>query len=238
MADAPLFYKSVTPLNRERHRDLRLKTPERPFGFAADTHMIPALIEEFGAAARHLPIVFLPGATQPTPIFLVGLRPGQNCFVAADGSWDGGYLPAFVRRYPFIFGEVEGGAPLICIDESSDRLSREVGQRLFADDGTDTPLLAERIKFTNDYFVAAKRTDVLALKLRDLELLRPISIETRHGGQDSAVLHGLFAVDEPKLAALPDDRFLELRREGLVGPLYAHLLSLAAVDKLKAPIEA
>ena len=238
MADAPLFYRSVVPLNREQHRHLKLRTPERPFDFASGTYVIPALVEEFAAACRHLPIMFLPGATQPTPVFLVGLRPNKNNLVDGAGHWVGGYVPAFVRRYPFIIGEVEGGNPILCVDETSARLSGDAGEPLFAEDGTDTAVLAERMKFANDFFAAAKQTDRLALKLRDLELLRPITVESKPAGQDSAVVHGLLMVDEAKLSGLPDDAFLELRRSGWLGPLYAHLLSLAAVDRLAAPAEA
>ncbi len=237
MADAPLFYASVTPLNRERHRRLKLTTPGRPFGFAGAAHMIPALLDEFGAAARHLPIVFLPGAKQPTPVFLMGLRPGRNDFVAEGGEWQGQYIPAFVRRFPFILGEVEGSEPLVCIDETSERLSNDAGESLFTEDGADTPLLAERMKFTTDYYAAAKRTEAFSEKLRSLDLLQPITIEATPVGGQGAVLHGLLTVSEPKLAALPDERFLELRRSGLLGPLYAHLLSLSAVAALKAPSE-
>lgn len=235
MADTPLFYTSVVPLNRERHRALKLISPDKPYAFAAKTHMIPALVEEFGVAGRHLPIVFLPGATQLTPIFLVGLQPGRNSFVADDGTWTGTYLPAFMRRYPFIIGEPEGGEPIICIDEGSERLSNDSGERLFTDEGTDTPLLADRIKFANDYATAAKLTERLSSRIREYDLLRPISIEAKSNGQASAVVHGLFAIDEAKLAELSDDRFLQLRKDRLLGPIYAHLVSLAAVDKLGAP---
>lgn len=235
MADTPLFYTSVVPLDRERHRALKLTLPDKPYAFAARTHMIPALVEEFGVAARHLPIVFLPGATQLTPIFLVGLEPGRNSFVADDGLWTGTYLPAFMRRYPFIIGEPEGGSPIICIDEGSERLSSASGERLFSDEGADTPLLADRVKFANDYFMAAKLTERLSSRIREYDLLRPISIEAKSNGQSSAVVHGLFAIDEAKLANLSDYRFLQLRKDRLLGPLYAHLVSLASVDKLSAP---
>ena len=236
MADAPLFYGSVVPLDRERHRALKLTLPDKPYAFAAATHMVPALVEEFAAAARHLPIVFLPGASQLTPIFLVGLQPGRNSFVADDGTWTGSYLPAFMRRYPFIIGEPEGGTPIICIDEASERLSLDVGERLFSDEGADTPLLADRVQFANDYFTAAKLTERLSSRIREYDLLRPISIEAKSNGQSSAVVHGLFVVDEAKLANLSDYRFLQLRKDRLLGPLYAHLVSLASIDRLGAPL--
>jgi hypothetical protein len=57
-----------------------------------------------------------------------------------------------------------------------------------------------------------------------------VKVET--SAPQAFVMHGLMAVDEWHLAALPDADFLDLRREGLLAPIYAHLLSLAAVDRL------
>ncbi len=235
MADLPLFYRSITPLNRDQHRDLRLGSPAQPFAFARTTHLIPALIEEFGAAARHVPIVFLPGGQQPTPLFLVGLRPGANSFVDEQGRWTGGYIPAFVRRYPFIYGDVEGHPqPIVCIDTGFDGFSQEAGESLFGPDGAETPRLLERVKFVNDYYVSAKQTDVFSARLREFDLLRPITIETKAPGGENAVIHGLFAIDEPKFMALPDETFLALRAAGFLPAIYAHFISLGAVDRLRA----
>lgn len=235
MADNPLFYRAITPLNRETHRDLGLRTLAEPYGFARSSHMIPALVEEFGAAARHLPIVFLPGTAGPSPVFLVGLKPGRNDFVGSDGQWTAGYVPAFLRRYPFMFGEVQGRDPVVCIDDSYEGLSREEGDKLFSQDGGETTLLKDKIRFVNDYFNAAKRSELLGKRIQEHDLLRSISLEAKSPDGGSTSMHGLFAIDEAKFANLPDQAFLQLRKDGLIGPIYAHLLSLSAVDKLTLP---
>lgn len=77
----------------------------------------PAVIDEFVVASRHLPIVFVPTASKPTPVFLLGAQPGENRHVDPAGAWTGGYVPAYVRRYPFIIGDNAGAEPLVCIDE-------------------------------------------------------------------------------------------------------------------------
>jgi SapC len=235
MADNPLFYRSIVPLNRETHKELRLKAMDRPYAFAEGSHMIPALVEEFGAASRHLPIVFLMGTGGLSPVFIVGLKPGRNDFVNDEGRWTAGYIPAFLRRYPFMFGEVQGRDPVVCIDESYEGLSRQEGENLFDDEGAETPMLREKIKFVNDYFQSARRSELLAKRIQQNDLLRAISLEAKLPGGATTTVHGFFAIDESKLTTLSDTAFLQLRKDGLIGPLYAHLLSLSAVDKLAVP---
>jgi hypothetical protein len=225
MIDKPLFYQSIVPLNRERHRRLRLDQEGPQFAFAAKTHVIPAVIDEFAAASRRLPIVFLPASPLPTSVFLVGLRPGENVFVDAKGKWTDGYIPAFVRRYPFMLGEIEQGGPVACIDEQFANFDKDKGERLFADDGAETPFLKGRIQLINDYFAAAQRTDVLLKALSDLQLLRPVTIESKLPLGSSAILHGFLTIDETKLNALTNEDFLRLRQEGLLLAIYAHLLT-------------
>lgn len=232
MSDLPLFYRSVVPLNRDGHRTLRLAEPAR-FGFARDAHLIPAVIDEFAAACRHLPILFLPEGPVPTPVFITGFRPGRSMLVDANGAWTGRYLPAYLRRYPFILGEVADADPLVCLDEAAEGLDGsggEAGVPLFGPEGGDTPLLTERITLTRDYADAAQRTAAFGQILQDLALLRPVTIQGRDPETgDTHTLHGAQGVDEAALADLPDADLLRLRREGWLSPLYAHLVSLQAI---------
>lgn len=229
---SPLFYRTVAPLDRERHRKLKLDSRAGGYAFAAGTHVIPALAAEITPAAPHLPVVFLMSATLPTPVFLVGLRPEHNDFVNDRGEWTAGYLPAFMRRYPFIIGEREGLEPALCIDTAFDAFSPDHGEALFDQQGAESVFLLEKLRFSRDYYQAAKTTETFAATLRELELLRPITIEKKDGETTSTVVHGLFCVDENKLATLSDETFLMLRHDGWLGPIHAHLISLAAVSKL------
>jgi hypothetical protein len=112
-----LFYQKPVVLNRETHRNLKLRaTPS--FAYAAGTNSVPLTGNEFAVAARQFPILFVPDANrQPTPIALLGLRRDENLFVEPDGRWSGCNVPAFVRRYPYLLAEK--GAPddfAVCID--------------------------------------------------------------------------------------------------------------------------
>ena len=233
MEPNPLFYKSVVPLNRDRHRDWMVVDSEDRYAFARGTHVIPAVVDEFAAALAHLPIVFAPSKPYPTTVFLVGVRPSRNLLVGDDGRWKGGYIPAFLRRYPFMRGEVAGGNAVTCIDERSELLGRSTGQRLFDADGKETPLLTSTIDLVDKYFVAARRTDAFLAAIHELQLLRQVTIETSVGQASSSVIHGFMTVDEQRLAALGADALLRLRDGGFLAPIYAHLFSLRSVDLLR-----
>src|SRR6202167_3688090 len=97
----PMFYKSPRPLDRARDGKLRVSRPTH-FRFAANTNAVPLLIDEFPMAAAYYPIVFAAG-NSPVPAAVVGLKNDNNLFLDREGRWlNGAYLPAYVRRYPFI----------------------------------------------------------------------------------------------------------------------------------------
>ncbi len=37
------------------------------------------------------------------PAVLLGIRDQENLYVDDNGAWNAKYIPAFVRRYPFVF---------------------------------------------------------------------------------------------------------------------------------------
>ena len=57
-------------------------------------------------------------------------------------------------------------------------------------------------------------------------------LEDRAG--DTAKLAEYFAISEDKLKALPIEKLAELRDNGALGQIYAHLISLLAWDRLIA----
>lgn len=230
----PLFYPAPVPLDREKHRGLKTGSSTPNYAFARGSHFIPALIDEFSPASRALPIVFLPGVDGPTAVFMVGLAAGRNVFVDAEGNWTGDYVPAYLRRYPFILGEAPGQDPIMMIEEGNATLSAMEGEPLFSDSGEGTDALNQTILFANEYFAAGKRTEGFVKLLQDFQLLTPITIESRIPGQDAQQIHGLLSIDENKLYSMPEADFLTLRRERLLGAIFAHFFSLSQIERLRA----
>lgn len=232
MTSNVMFYGKIVALNRDVHRDFVVDTGAERFGFARSAHVVPAIVQEFGAAAAHLPIVFLPGGTAPVAVFLVGLRAGHNACIDAEGRWIGDYVPAFLRRYPLIYGEVAGADAVVCIDETC-RAAEGGGERLFTETGEDTPMLVERIRLMNEYFVGAKTNDRFVAMLTELGLLQAVTIDARFESGESQALHGFMTVDEKRLAELSDEDVLRLHRAGFLGPIHAHLCSLGSLDRVR-----
>ena len=228
----PLFYRQVVPLNRDTHRALRLKPLTKPLEYAAGAHLIPAVVDEFAAAATEIPIAFLPGANNPAAVFVTGLKPGTNAFITDKGRWSGTYVPAYLRRYPFIIGDVPNADPVLCIDEAFEGFEEKSGSKLFTAKGEPEPLVGEALSIANYYRAAASRTDALATMLQNFGLFRSVTLDAKLADGQTTVVHGLLVVDEEALTGLSDERFLELRRAGVLKAIHAHLLSLATVSRL------
>ncbi len=232
-ARLPVLYRSVTPLNRETHRHLRLAPLPEPLSFARGTHLLPAMLDEFAAAARELPIVFLPEGEMISCVFLLSLKPGVNGFVNGDGMWTADYLPAYIRRYPFILADVDtGGDPLMCFDDQFEGLGDLGGEPLFKPDGAATPALEAAMQFAAGFREAGQRTTAFIAKLREFDLLTAVKLDVASKRAGKASVEGLLVVSEARLKALSDARLLELQRSGHLPAIYAHLMSLGALTTL------
>ena len=230
------FYERPVPLNRTAHKDLRLKAVPS-LQFAANVHSVPLTGVEFPAAARDVPILFAGADMKDAgPMALLGLRQNENLFVDADGQWaPNTYVPAFIRRYPFILAEKPEGQPgddfTVFLDEAYNGFNTEEGERLFKDDGTDTEMLTNAVNFLGEFQQHVARTHWFMDQLRKHDLLEPRNIRLEKDGK-SINLNGLFVVSEEKLRQLDEKVAHEFLKEGVLGWIYAHLLSLANIDRV------
>ncbi len=167
------------------------------------------------------------------PIALVGVRENENLLVDKNGKWLTEYVPAFVRRYPFVLNiDPATGNPMVLIDEAFDGISETEGERLFADDGSETDLLKSTLAFLGDFKQQSEYANQFMENLKKHDLLIPQSIVINQGGENSIKLDGFHIVDEKRVMALSDAALLELTRSGDLGRIYTHLLSLNNANKL------
>jgi len=235
-----IFYEHPVPLNRADHKDLRMKNVAH-VKFAMNTHSVPLTGAEFGLAARDLLIVFAgTDAASAGPIALLGLRENENLYVDEAGQWEkNAYIPAFVRRYPFVLAEKpaaqEGNDFTVFLDDRFEGFNTAEGQRLFNEDGTDTELLTNAVGFLGEFQQNIERTRWFMQQLVKHDLLEPRNVQLHKGEAESSrgiTLNGLFMISEEKLRALDEKVTHELLHEGVLGWAYAHLLSLANIDRL------
>jgi hypothetical protein len=235
-----LFYQKPVQLNVDVHKTARLGALSGDFGFARTTNSIPLAAVEFFDTAREYPIAFTGkegGAL--FPIALMGVRQNENLFVSADGKWEGRYIPAFVRRYPFVLAEKENAEDFnVYLDESYAGFGAADGERLFTDSGEHTPLLKQALEFLSTYQGEIKRTRLFVERLQALDLLISRVLEVVRNNEAPLVLQGFSVVDEGRLMALGDAQLLELARSGLLAWIYAHLMSLGSVPELAKRLDA
>ena len=226
-----LFYEQALALHREEHKHLRLR--RQGFGFARRVNSVPLAAVELPAAAAHYPTVFakVEGGL-PVLAALVGLRNDENLFVEGpDDQWLGSYLPAFVRRYPFVLA-TQGEAFTVWIDRAFSGWSEDEGEPLFLKDGGDGELLKETISFLQSFQAEMARTQTFIQHISEAGLLKDIAVPVNTPGVTPFVLQGLQVIDEQKFAALDDDKVTSWFRSGELGWIYAHLASLAQVSTL------
>ena len=229
-APMPLLYRNPRPLSAERHKD-RLYTPPKDFRFASGLNSVVVCGNEFPLAQRFYPIVFT--AREPVAALAVlGLQRDENLFVDETGAWaEGAYVPAYVRRYPFIFMEGAGDQLVLCIDEESSALTETEGQKLF-DKDQPTPLVAEALRFSAAFHKQAKDTTEFARALDEHKLLveNTANVTLKAGRHFS--LSGFRVIDERKFNELPNEVILDWRKKGWLALVYCHLLSMANWNRL------
>lgn len=235
-----LFYEKPVPLNVDVHLKVRLGSLGGDLSFAANTNSIPLAAVEFIDTAREYPIAFTgKEGGSLFPIALLGVRHNENLFITPDHRWEGRYIPAFVRRYPFVLAEKDNADDFnVYVDEAYRGFNSEDGDRLFTDEGEQTPLLKQALEFLGTYQGEIKRTREFVDRLESLDLLIPRVLEVVRNNEAPLVLQGFSVVDEQRLAALADADLLALARDGYLALIYAHLGSLGNVTRLSERLDA
>ena len=220
----PMFYSSPRPLDRVRDGKMKLDRPTH-FKFAEKTNAIPLLVDEFPMASAYYPIVFADGPI-PVPAAVVGLKNDNNLFVTPDGAWiPGAYLPAYVRRYPFILmDDPENKQFVLCIDEKSDLL-KEQGEFSLFDGEQPSAFTKSAMEFCAALRQQGDATDEFVKALKEHELLVPNNAEITSPDGTKFQLSGFLVIDPKKFDALPDSVVLQWRKKGWLGLVYAQLLS-------------
>ena len=224
----PLFYNAPRPLEAARHAKIAL-ADNISAKFSANANAIPLNIVEFAVAARHYPLVFSDSAPF-LPVAITGLRTGTNVFLDADGEqWARGcYVPAYVRRYPFILMEnSEQQQFMLCVDEESGFLTEDGDRTLFGSDAKPTQITNKALEFCRVYQEQFEATQRFVTELVERGLLTNNSAEIRVSDDRTIQMQGFRVIDREKFEALPNDVFLEWRTKNWLPITYAHMTSLS-----------
>ena len=227
------IYQKVVALNKNLHHQHRI-LPLTEFHFAADMQTLPVTASEFKEAAKEYPIVFVKAqedSEKLLPMLLLGLKNGQNLFVKDDGRWTARYVPAFIRRYPFIFAETGVDQLTLCLDEAYSGFGTEQGTALFNAEG-DTDFLKGVVEFVSAFHRDSRVTEIFLEKLKSLDLLEEKNLKAELRDGREFVVNGFQVVSEEKLLKLEATQVQALFTSGELGLVYAHLMSLSNLNRL------
>ncbi|MDE3015724.1 MAG: SapC family protein [Pseudomonadota bacterium] len=225
----PLFFSKPSVINSERHARAGIRA-NLPPTFARATNSIPLTVGEFIEAAKYYPVVFT-GNDPVMPVVIVGLEQ-NNYFVGQDGKWrENTYIPAYVRKYPFVFMETPGSDQLtLCIDEGAPQFTARA-------EGDDTPLYEagkpsaftrNALAFCTAFQEQHALTRQFCSKLKELNLLAPNRSDAKLDTGRMIQLGGFQVIDQEKLGRLPGDTIGELHKQGWLPLMYYALLSTSS----------
>ena len=230
-APAPQFYREPVILDSIAHARLRIKPVER-FPFATGTNSIVLAADEFYMAQAHYPIVFTL-AEPVAALAVVGLGAVRNLFVSEDGQWRAGsYVPAYVRRYPFVMVERTGSDNLtLAIDQKAEALSVNEGELLFIA-GQPSPVTQRVLEFCATFQRQVEAARQFATALIEQKLLIENQAQLNLPSGAATALSGFQVIDEARFNAMPDEVVSEWRQRGWLGLVYAQLMSMLRWDAL------
>lgn len=231
-----LLYKNPQPLSAAEHGALGLKNLPQPFSFVATTHVVPLTVQEFGIAATSMPIIIAPD--RKTPLAVMAARSGENLFVASDGQWEmDAYIPAFVRRYPFVFAADQNNDNfVVCIDVDAEMIGENPDIPMF-DGDQPTDYTKNAMEFLQEFERNRRATEEFVAMLNEFDLLEEKTVTFTPNNTDGSAgqpvkVADYLGVSEEKLNNLPAAKLLDLKQRGALPAIYAHLVSLLQWQKL------
>ena len=231
----PMFYQNPVVLNKKEHKDWKIEAVE-DYTFAKKTNSVYLMSAEFVLASKVYPIIFIRNDNAVVPIALLSLQEDNNQFVApkGKGAWNADYIPAYVRRYPFIPANKKDGEKLIlCIDSEYKGLnSRKAKQSLFDKDGKPDVVVKKAVNLLESYNVENKKTIDFCKIIDDLGLFENAQVEDPSLKSDNVKLTGFLHISHKKFTELNTEKVKSLFDSGALEFIYAHFQSLVNLKNL------
>lgn len=227
MATQLLIYETATPVAHARHGNWSVEVGT-DYSFSRGVNSVPLMSVEILGAAAEYAVVFGGTGDVVMPAVILGLRGDENLYLTEQGGWQAKYIPAFLRRYPFVFSSPDEGKTFtLCIDEGFAGFNQKGrGERLFTDEKKPTPYVENVLKFLQQYQIEFRRTQAFCKKLKELNLLEPMRAQINMESGERMFLTGFSAIDRARLKTLSADALAGLVKSDELELMYAHLSSM------------
>ncbi len=225
-------------LDHEEHQHLKVIT-ERSARFGDNVMHVATFPFEFRDVQAFYPILFHQGSDGGIrPVALFGLQENENLFLDDDG-WQAGYIPAMIRREPFLIAIQPPEDPdqgesvrVLALDVDHPRVNTEEGEALFQPLGEYTDFLEQTADLVEAIYGAVMHSKAFVEALQELDLIEAVTFEIPL--QDGSVneLLGFHCVAEEKLQELSGEELGDLQAQGFLMPLFMMLASMAHLRTL------
>ncbi len=230
-------------LNNVKHKDLRVITE---YGAHLGDNVVsaPIYVTEFRDVLSEYPILIQKDSEtgEFNTVALFGFETGENLFLDDKGGWDAGFIPAYIKRGPFLIGfqksngEAESTAksPMIHVDMDSPRISKDgdEGVPVFLEQGGNSDYLEHINAALSAIYAGIEVNGRMLAAFNKLGLVEEFKIELKLNDGSINQLSGFYTIHEEKLAALSDEDALGLYKSGFLQPAYLIMASLVNVKKL------
>ena len=227
MAKQLLIYETAVPITPARHGKHSVEVGGS-YAFSAGVNAVPLMAVEILRAATEYAVVFTAVGDDVMPAVVLGVKGEQNLYLDGEGHWKAKYIPAFLRRYPFVFSASADNKTLtLCVDEAYPGLNTEGrGERLFDGDGKPTPYVEKVLTFLKEYQAHFLRTQAFGRRLKEYGLLEPMTARVTTPSGETLSLTGFLAASRAKLRALEPEKLAALAKTDELELLYLHLSSM------------
>ena len=227
---------NVALLNSVDHGHLKVVTA-RAARYGDDAMQAIVFPFEFRNVQAHYPILFQQdGAGALQPVALFGFQERENLFLDA-GGWNTAYIPAMLRREPFLIGrqaqdgDVDADRAL-AIDLDSPRVNAETGEALFLPLGERTPFVEATANLLEAIHEGIGHGKAFIDALLQLDLLEAVTLNVALKDGSRHQLIGFHGLNEEKIQALPATSLGALSESGFLMPLFMALASMSNFERL------
>lgn len=218
------------PLDKDKHSALKINV-RHSFEYAANTHLSAVTLKEFAQVATCMPMAFIndPQTGNYHAVAMLGIESNQNMYMK-DGKWQGHAVPLNIQRFPFDV-RPDGDKLGVFIDEESDLITDD-GEAMFTESGEPTEFLKNRQQLLGDIANSEMATQRFVKQLVELDLLETLEMMVHYANGQQRAVTGITTISEARLNELDDEKFLELKKSGFLGAIYAMLMSLGQINRL------
>lgn len=219
----PTLYATIDIVDRSRHKFLRLRS-DVSYRFASRATIVPIVHSEFRRASIDMPIAFIRKENDIFAQAVLGIATTGNVFISAEGHWkQGSYIPAYIRRYPFILVNGEG-RKFLGFDVGAKHFSKVEGEQLFDVNGEILPAIERIQEFCNAFDTLWAQTQEFVSEVDAAGLFVPAI--ARVSGTQERTIDGFEMVDRERLLDISADTLKKWEAKGWLDAIRSHHASL------------